>query len=124
MKLIETNDAPLPRGHYSQAVVSNGLVFVAGILPIIPNTNRQLPDGIKPQVEQVLNNLDAILKASGSNLQKLISVQIFIPNPDYWTDVNEVYAKYLGNHRPARTVIPCGPLSANSMLELNAVAEV
>jgi len=123
MRLVETDDAPRPAGHYSQAVVARGLVFVAGLLPIIPGTNRQIPDGITAQAEQVLANLRAVLRAAGSDLDRVVSVQIFIPDIAVWGAVNEVYARVMGGHRPARTVIPCGSLHYGALLEVNAVAE-
>lgn len=124
MKLIETPDAPRPAGHYSQAVVANGLVFVAGILPIVPATDgtRSIPDGIEAQMRQVFANLRAILTAAGSDLHKLASVQIFVPEIELWGSVNAIYAEMLGSHKPARTVIPCGPLHHGALVELNAVA--
>jgi 2-iminobutanoate/2-iminopropanoate deaminase len=125
MEFIETKNAPLPRGHYSQAVVSNGFVFVAGILPIIPNTeDRRVPEGIKSQVTQIFKNLEAILAAANSNIQKLVSVQIFIPDMIFWSEINSVYQEIMGDHKPARTLIPCGTLNSNALIELNAVAEV
>ena len=108
MKLIETSDAPRPAGHYSQAVVANGFVFVAGILPIVPTT-----DGTR-----------AILTAAGSDLPKLTSVQIFVPEMALWGSVNAIYAELLGSHRPARTVVPCAPLHYGALVELNAIATV
>ncbi len=122
MKLIETNAAPLPAGHYSQAVVAGGLIFVAGLLPIIPNTNREIPDGLVAQTEQVFNNLRAILAAAGVGLDALASVQIFVPSIESWSELNSVYVRELGTHKPARTVIPCGPLHYGVLLEMNAVA--
>jgi len=123
MKFIETNEAPLPGGHYSQAIVANGLVFVAGILPIAPGGGeRRIPDGIEAQARQVLANLRAILSASGSDMNKLVSVQIFVPSVDLWGTVNAIYTEALGAHRPARTVVPCGPLHYGALIELNAVA--
>src|SRR5271154_3909623 len=107
MNLIETRDAPLPGGHYSQAVISNGLVFVSGILPLIPNQGKSIPEGIVAQTEQIFNNLRAILKASGSDLHHLVSVQIFIANINLWKDIDNVYQKAMGAHKPARIVIPC-----------------
>lgn len=128
MQFIETGEAPLPAGHYSQAVVANGLVFVAGILPIIPNTDpntdRRMPDGIAAQAQQVLDNLRAILHAANSDLDRLVSVQLFIPSIDSWSAVNDVYRNALGAHKPARTVIPCGPLHYGALIEVNAVAVV
>lgn len=123
MKLIETHDAPIPAGHYSQAVVANGLVFVAGILPILPGGGeRQIPDGVEAQMRQVLANLRAILTAAGSDMHKLASVQIFVPNIELWGAINATYADALGAHKPARTVIPCGPLHYGALVELNAIA--
>lgn len=122
MTLIETRDAPLPAGHYSQAVVANGFVFVAGILPIVPGGERTIPDGIEAQMRQVLANLRAILVAAGSDLHKLTSVQLFVPSMELWGAINAIYADALGAHRPARTVIPCGALHYGALVELNAIA--
>ena len=123
MKFIETNQAPLPGGHYSQAVVANGLVFVSGILPIAPGGGeRRIPDGIEAQARQVIANLRAVLSASDSDMNKLVSVQIFVSNVDLWGAINSIYTEALGAHRPARTVVPCGPLHYGALIELNAVA--
>ncbi|MEO6778130.1 MAG: RidA family protein [Gemmatimonadaceae bacterium] len=123
MKFIETNQAPLPGGHYSQAVVANGLVFVSGILPIAPGGGeRRIPEGIEAQARQVIANLRAVLSASDSDMNKLVSVQIFVSNVDLWGAINSIYTEALGAHRPARTVVPCGPLHYGALIELNAVA--
>lgn len=124
MKLIETPDAPRPAGHYSQAVVANGFVFVAGILPIVPSSDgtRTIPDGIDAQMRQAFANLRTILAASGSDLHKLTSVQVFVPEMALWGSVNAIYAEVLGSHKPARTVVPCGPLHYGALVELNAIA--
>lgn len=124
MQFIETENAPLPAGHYSQAVAVNGLVFVAGILPIVPNSDRRIPEGIAAQAQQALDNLHAILHAANSGLDQLVSVQLFIPSIDTWGAVNDVYRNALGAHKPARTVIPCGPLHYGALIEINAVAAV
>ncbi len=125
MNFIETNLAPLPGGHYSQAVVSNGLIFVSGVLPLIPGQGLKIPDGIIAQTEQILHNLRAILEASGANLHSLVNVQVFITNIDFWKEVNDVYQKALGSHKPARTVIPCGSsLHYGALIEMCATAEI
>ena len=123
MQFIDTKAAPAPGGHYSQAIVANGFLFVAGILPIEPGGGgRRIPDGVEAQVRVVLANLRAILDASGSALDRLVSVQIFVPSIDAWPVINAVYAEALGDHRPARTVVPCGSLHYGALIELNAVA--
>lgn len=102
--------------------MANGFVFVAGILPIVPGSNREIPDGIEPQARQVLENLRAILTAADSAMDRLVSVQMFIPDIAQWPALNATYAEMLGSHRPARTVIPCGELHYGALIELNAVA--
>jgi len=124
VQLIETKDSPVPAGHYSQAVIANGMVFVAGLLPIIPNTNREIPSGIVAQTKQVFKNLEAILDAADSALSHLINVQIFIPDMESWGAIDEVYKSILKAHKPARTVIPCGHLRNGALIEANAVASV
>lgn len=123
MKIIETDEAPLPAGHYSQAIAVNGLVFVSGILPIAPGGGeRRIPDGIEAQARQVLANLRAILAAAGSDIDRVVNVQIFLPSVELWGAVNSIYSEAMGAHKPARTVVPCGPLHYGVLIELNAVA--
>ena len=122
MKFIETKAAPIPAGHYSQAVVANGFVFAAGQLPIVPGATLEIPEGIAEQTRQVFKNLDAILKASGSGLSDLVSVQIFISDLQLWGQFNAVYQEMLGSHKPARTVVPCNALHYGALVEVNAVA--
>lgn len=122
MTFVRTDAAPIPAGHYSQAVVANGFVFVAGILPIEPGGERRIPDGIDAQARLALSNLRAILDAAGSGLDRLVSVQLFIPDIEAWSAINAIYTSVLGDHKPARTVIPCGPLHYGALVEVNAIA--
>lgn len=124
MEFIETGAAPLPAGHYSQAVVANGLVYVAGQLPIVPGIERHIPEGIEAQLRQVFANLRSILLAAHSDLDQLLSVQLFIPDVGLWGAVDAVYRDIMGAHKPARTVIPCGALHHGALIEVNAVALV
>lgn len=126
MKYIETNSAPLPAGHYSQAIVANGFLFAAGQLPIIPGSapspTPTLPEGIVEQTKRVFKNLEAILKEAGSSLSDLVSVQVFITDLALWKQFNVVYQEIMGSHKPARTVVPCDALHYGALLEVNAVA--
>ncbi len=122
MEFIETSAAPLPAGHYSQAVAANGMVFVSGQLPIVPGIERHIPEGVEAQLRQVFANLRGILLAADSDLDRLLSVQLFISDIALWEPINTVYREILGMHKPARTVIPCGPLHYGALLELNAIA--
>ena len=126
IETVFTDKAPAPGGHYSQATVYKGLVFVAGQLPIQPGQRPGSADRtvgtIEEQAEQCLTNLREILRAAGSDLNRLLKVTIFISDIGLWSKVNEVYTRMLGEHRPARAVIPCKELHYGYQIEIEAIA--
>lgn len=123
MQIVSTPHAPTPGGHYSQAVVYGGLVYVAGQLPLDPQRPGEPPPaGIEAQTELVLDHLAAILTAAGSSLRHLLSVTIYVTDIAQWGAVNAIYARRLGVHRPARAVVPVNGLHYGCLLELQAVA--
>ena len=124
MNKISTDKAPVPAGHYSQAISHNGLVFVSGQLPLNPATGQVTEGGIEPQARQVIANIGEILKASGSGLDKILKATIYIPDSSYWPEINRVYAECMGDHRPARAVIPCGDLHFGVLMEMEVIAAV
>jgi 2-iminobutanoate/2-iminopropanoate deaminase len=124
MKPIETGEAPLARGHYSQAVVHDGLVYVAGQLPIDPARPDAPPGDIRAQTRQVLDNVEAILHAAGSDLSQLLQVTVYVTDLSLWAEVNEVYGARLGLHRPARAIVPVAALHRGFQVEIQAVAAV
>lgn len=124
MKIIETVHAPMPRGHYAQAIVHGGVVYVAGQLPIDPAYPDRPAGDIRSQTEQVLENLSAILQAAGSDLGNLLQVTIYVTDLDLWGEVNAVYAARLGGHRPARAVVPVAALHRGFQVEIQAIAAV
>ncbi|HEY6806273.1 MAG TPA: RidA family protein [Pyrinomonadaceae bacterium] len=121
---IETPNAPKPAGHYSQGVVHNGLVFVSGQLAIDPKTGEKKLGSIGEQTEQALANVHGILQAAGSDWDKVLKMTLFVSDIDLWSAVNEVYIRVLGDNRPARAVIPCGPLHYGFLIEIEAIAAV
>ena len=122
IKRIQTPDAPTPAGHYSQATVYNGLVFVAGQLSIDPATGEHKIGSIEEQTEQALNNVHAILQAAGSDWSRVLKMNISVADIGLWEAVNKVYSRILGEHRPARAVIPTGPLHHGFLIEIEAIA--
>ena len=122
IKRINTPNAPKAGGHYSQATVYNGLVFVAGQLSIDPATGEKKLGSIEEQTEQALANVHAILKAAGSDWDRVLKVNISVAGIELWEAVNKVYAKVLGENRPARAVIPCGNLHYGFLIEIEAIA--
>jgi 2-iminobutanoate/2-iminopropanoate deaminase len=119
---VHTQDAPTPGGHYSQAVVYNGMVFVAGQISIDPRTGEKMLGSIEEQTEQALKNVGEILKAANSDLSRVLKMTVYVSDIDLWGRVNEVYARVMGEHRPARAVIPTGELHYGFLIEIDAVA--
>src|ERR1700754_1612149 len=121
IKTVLTERAPAPGGHYSQAGVYNGLVYVAGQLAIKPSGERVL-DSIEAQTEQALANVAAILTAAGSDLSRVLKMTIYIADIDLWGAVNQVYARILGEHRPARAIVPVKELHYGFQIEIEVIA--
>jgi 2-iminobutanoate/2-iminopropanoate deaminase len=122
MHPIETSSAPKPAGHYSQAMVHHGLVYVAGQLPIDPATGEKMTGPIEEQTEQAIRNLAAILEAAGSDLAHTLKVTVYISDIALWDRVNKVYGRLFGDHRPARAVVPTRELHFGFKIEVDAVA--
>ena len=124
MRTISTADAPKPFGHYSQGVVHGGMVYVAGMLPIDPATLTTVDGGIVPQTERTLRNVQAVLEAAGSDLDRVVSMTIYVTDLASWPQVNEVFARVMGDHRPARAVIPVLPIRHGALIEIQAIAAI
>jgi 2-iminobutanoate/2-iminopropanoate deaminase len=122
MESILTSSAPKPGGHYSQAIVHNDLVFVAGQLAIVPETGEKLTGPIEEQTLQALKNLRAILIAAGSDTNHVLKTTVFISDIELWGKVNEVYSSFFGEHRPARSIVPVGKLHYGFLIEIEAIA--
>jgi 2-iminobutanoate/2-iminopropanoate deaminase len=123
MDYVLTPDAPAPAGHYSQAVVHAGFVFVAGQLPLDPATGAVVGAGdIVAQTEQVFRNVEAVLRAAGSGLDRVVSVTVYVTGRGLWPQVNETCARLFGAHRPARAVIPVSELKPGCLIEVQATA--
>jgi 2-iminobutanoate/2-iminopropanoate deaminase len=120
---VFTPDAPRPAGHYSQAMVHDGTVYVAGQLPVDPATGRRLTQAtVEKQAEQALRNLAAILSEAGSDLAHVLRVTVYVSDIALWERVNAVYSAFFGDARPARTVVPTGSLHHGLLVEVDAVA--
>jgi 2-iminobutanoate/2-iminopropanoate deaminase len=124
MQAIQTPHAPAPGGHYAQAVVHGGLVYVSGQLPIDPATGERCTGEIEAQTEQVLRNVAAILDAAGSGLEQVLKTTVYVADIALWGRVNRVYASFFGAHRPARAVVPTTALHHGFLIEVEAIAAV
>jgi 2-iminobutanoate/2-iminopropanoate deaminase len=124
MKFIATSKGPKPAGHYSQAVVHNGVVYVSGQLGRNPADPNASAGPIEKQTEQTLENIRTILEAAGSGLDRVIQMTIFVSDIELWGKVNEVYTRMMGDHRPARAVVPVKELHYGYQIEIQAMAAV
>jgi len=122
MQSIQTADAPTAAGHYSQAIVHNGVVYVAGQLPIKPGSSDRTIGSIEEQTEQTLRNVESILKAAGSGLDRVLQMTIYISDIELWGGVNVAYSRIMGGHKPARAVVPVKDLHYGYQIEIQAIA--
>ena len=111
-----------PGGHYSHAVVAGGLVFVSGQLPITPDGEKLTGAPFARQAEQVLANVRIALEAAGSGVHRLVQVRVYVDDMAHWPEFNTIYARWAGESRPARAVVPVGPLHFGLQVEVEAVA--
>jgi len=126
MTVIQVSNSPKPVGHYSHAIVSSGLVFTSGILPIRIKTAEKLPidSSMEEQMAVVFDNLKQVLAEAGSSVEKVVKTTVYIADGDNWGIVNQLYADFFGSHRPARSIIPVKELHFGYKIELEAVAEL
>ena len=123
MNIPDDPRIPSPAGHYSPVIEHQGTLYISGQLPMDPET-KDVPADVEAQTVQALENLENLLLAAGSDRQHVLQVRIFVSDIDHWEAINRAYASWFGEHRPARAIIPCGPLHFGCLLELEATAAV
>jgi reactive intermediate/imine deaminase len=123
MEKVQTENAP-PKGHYSPAIVHNGLVFVSGQLPRDADSGEVETGSIEAQTELALRNVEEILHAAGSDLNHVLQFTIYVSEMELWDQVNETYARILGEHKPARAIVPVKDLHFGTKIEIQAIAAV
>src|SRR5579862_8967171 len=124
MKSIVTKNAPTPIGPYSQATVAGGFVFVSGQVGKHPVSGAMINDNIKNEAKQVMENVKAVLEASGSSLSKVAKTTIFLTNMDDFAQVNEVYGSFFSGNYPARETVQVSRLPLNANVEISVIAEL
>jgi 2-iminobutanoate/2-iminopropanoate deaminase len=123
MQFIAPSTVATPKGHYSPAVVHNGIVYVAGQLPMNANGEPQLGT-IEEQTALCLHNIEQILLEAGSDMKQVLKMNVYLSDISMWAQVNQTYAKILGDHKPARAIIPCGTLNRGALIEIDCIAAV
>ena len=123
LKKVSTDKAPAAIGPYSQAIVTGGLVFTSGQIPIDPKTGSIDAVGITAQAEQVMQNLSAVLAEAGSSFEKAVKTVCFLADMADFAAFNEVYAKYF-TEKPARSCVAVKALPKGALVEVEVIAEV
>ncbi|MDX9902571.1 MAG: Rid family detoxifying hydrolase [Bacteroidales bacterium] len=121
---VTTYDAPLPGGHYSQAVVAGNLILVSGQLPMVPLTGEKNRGGPGDQTLQALKNVLSIVKAAGGDITTVARTTIYTTDVKHWEEINRVYADFFGSVHPARSIITVADLHHGFLVEIEAVAFV
>jgi len=124
MKTIQPPDQPTPKGHYSPGIEHNGLIYVSGQLPMDLVTREPFAGPIDEQTELALRNVEAVLHAAGSDLNHVLQFTIYVSDIELWGSVNQTYARIMGDHRPARAIVPVKDLHFNTKIEIQAIAAV
>ena len=119
---IKTDAAPKAIGPYEQAIRIDGFVFTAGQIPIDPGTGHLVEGGIAEQTRRALENLKAVLAAAGSSMDRVVKATVFLKNMADFAVMNEVYAEYFGNSKPARSTVAVAELPKGALVEIDLVA--
>ncbi len=122
MRLVATDAAPKAIGPYSQGVIANGFLYTAGQIAFDPATMTIVPGDVAAQTERVMKNLDAILLEAGSSLARVVKTTVFLADMGDFAAMNEVYAKWFGDHKPARSTVAAKTLPRNVLVEIDVVA--
>jgi len=118
---IATTNAPQAIGPYSQGISYGDMIFCSGQIPLKPETMTLNQDSIEVATEQCILNLKAVLEEAGSSLDKTIKINIFVTDMGNFKQVNEVYAKFFGESKPARACVEVSALPAGAIIEMDAI---
>ncbi len=123
MKVVYTDKAPAAIGPYSQAIILNDILFTSGQIPVDPATGELAGDTIQIQAEQVMKNLDAVLKEAGTSFENAVKTTCFLADMGDFAQLNEIYAKYFVN-KPARSCVAVKTLPKNVLCEVEVIAAI
>jgi 2-iminobutanoate/2-iminopropanoate deaminase len=122
--IVLTDRGPKPIGPYSQAIKSNGFVFISGQVALDPGTGEFVGGDVRRQTERVLENLKAILEASGVSLNHVVKTTVFLKDMNDFAAVNEVYARYFTAAPPARSTVQAARLPKDALVEIDLIASL
>ncbi|KAF8913166.1 Endoribonuclease L-PSP/chorismate mutase-like protein [Gymnopilus junonius] len=122
--IVSTSQAPKAIGPYAQGIKVGDLLFTSGSIPLVPETMEIVEGGVEVQAEQCLKNMKAVLEAGGSELGKVVKTTVFLKSMNDFVAVNNVYAKFFGNHVPARSAVEVARLPKDVLVEIECIASL
>lgn len=121
-RTISTDRAPEAIGPYSQGIAASGFLFLSGQVPLDPATGDLVEGTVQEEVTRVMENLKAVLEAAGSGLDRVVRTTVFLTDLKDFAAMNEVYARYFGAHRPARSTVQVAALPKGARVEIDAIS--
>ena len=122
MKSVKSDNAPAAIGPYSQGVIAGGFLFSAGQIPLDPSSGQIVEGGITTQTEQVMKNLSAVLDAAGLGWNSVVKTTVYLHDMADFPTVNEIYARSIGDARPARSTVQVAALPRGALVEIDFIA--
>ncbi|MBK8467420.1 MAG: RidA family protein [Chloracidobacterium sp.] len=123
-EIVTTENAPGAIGPYSQAIKAGGMVFCSGQIPIDPKTGEFVSQVVSEQTEQVLVNLNEVLKAAGTSLDNVVKTTVFLADMNDFVEMNEVYGRFFSTNKPARATVQAARLPRDAKVEIECIAVV
>lgn len=124
IEYLATEKAPAAVGPYSQGIKAGQFVFTSGQLPLDPKTGQLVQDDIQTATRVALENVKAVLAASGATLEDVVKVTVFVKDMNDFSKINEVYAEFFANHKPARSLVEVARLPKDGVIEIEAIAAI
>jgi 2-iminobutanoate/2-iminopropanoate deaminase len=121
---VATKDAPQAIGPYSQAIKAGGFLFSSGQIAIDPSTSQVIQGDVAAQTERVMKNLSAILQAAGLSLSRVVKTTVYLKSMGDFANMNEIYGRHFGEHRPARSTVEVARLPKDVLVEIDVIAEL
>jgi len=122
MTVIVTDQAPAPVGPYSQAIVANGMVYVSGVIALLPGQDTMVQSSIEAEVTRIMTSMSAILEAAGSSLQNIVKITAYLTDMADFPEFNRVYAGFMSAPFPARATVQVAALPKGARVEIDAIA--
>lgn len=123
MRKVETNKAPAAIGPYSQGIIVNNMFYSSGQIPLTPE-GELVGSTVEEQAHQVFRNIQGVLEAAGASLETVVKTTLFIKNMDDFSTINDIYAQYFSEHKPARSCVEVARLPKDVLLEMEVIALV